>query len=1156
MTGKKRLPAQEPTAENRSTAADQTPTPSGADPAATQDSGDRDTGRSDAFPIVGIGASAGGLEAFEHFFNHTPSDTGVAFVLIQHLDPTHKSILGDLIKRYTRMKVFQVEDGMKVEPNCTYIIPPNRDMAILHGRLHLIEPTAPRGLRLPIDFFFRSLAQDRAEQAICIVLSGTGTDGTLGLKAVKGEGGMTMVQSPDAAKYDGMPRSAINTGMVDYILPSEKMPEQLLSFINRERSKKAEKANGAHLPKPGEYLQKIYILIRDRTGHDFSFYKENTILRRIERRMTVNQIEHVGHYIRYLQQNPLEIDILFREFLIGVTNFFRDPEAFDVLATKVIPQILQFQPTEQPIRAWVTGCSTGEEAYTIAILLRAWMDTQKRSFPVQIFATDIDPEAIEVARAGIYPDSIAVDVPPNYLKQYFSKEENTYQVKKTIRDMLVFAVQSLIKDPPFSKLDLISCRNLLIYLRPELQQRLLPLFHYALNKEGYLLLGTSESVGDSADYFTTIDKRWKIFRKKGDLLASPQPMDMSARSGRPTAIRPSPNGLEGPEKRLTYKELAERTLLNHFPAGCIIINESGQMLFIYGRTGKYLEATTGEATLNILSQAREGLRIELTTAIRKVLGQKSAVHYRALRIKTNGSSQNVDLTVKPITDPPSLRGLMAVVIEDLPAPHTQAAEGSRTTRRESGPRVQELEQELRSNKEYLQSTIEELETANEELKSTNEELQSSNEELQSTNEELETSKEELQSVNEELTTVNFEHQKKIEELTQANNDINNLMAATEIGTLFLDTDLYITRFTPAVTQFINLIQTDVGRPLSHIVANLKHANLVRDAQSVLANLQSRELEIQSESGDWLLTRIMPYRTVDNLIQGVVITFVDITEQKRGHMALKKMELAIEQSAQMVVMTNTRGVIEYVNPKFCEVSGYKADEILGKTPATVKSGRHSQEFYRDLWTTILSGKVWRGEMINKAKTGELYYESASISPVCDEDGKITHFIGVMEDISGYKHTLHELSESQKQLQLSTEKLEAQVKERTEELTTANELLENVFSSIPIQIAQLDAELDFVRVNRAFAEPRKHGQAYFQGRSYFRMYPNSEDEEIFRQVLTTGESYRADARPTDGTGTSQPGRLWDWTVQASHKRPDQQRGLVLTLVEVSDRVDGKT
>lgn len=471
----------------------------------------RKLSKKNEFPIVGIGASAGGLEAFEQFFINLPPDSGMAFVLVQHLDPTHKSILVDLVRRYTRMQVEEAEDGMLVEPDRAYIIPPNRDMAILNGTLHLIEPVAPRGHRLPIDYFFRSLAQDQHQNVVAIILSGTGTDGTLGCKAVKGEGGMVMVQAPDSAKYDGMPRSAVNAGVADFVLPVEDMASQLLTYVELA-SGKLVLSQSDPVPVAEDDVNKIYILIRNQTGHDFSLYKSNTVIRRIERRMTVNQITEMPQYLKYLQQNPMEVDTLFKELLIGVTSFFRDADAFQALNVKVIPALFLDRPQDRPIRVWVPGCSSGEEAYSIAILMHEYMRLNRLDFAIQVFATDIDAEAIESARQGIYPDSIALDVSPDLLQRYFSRRDNSYQIEQRLRESMVFATHSLIKDPPFSKLDLITCRNLLIYMGGELQKRVLPLFHYALNPCGYLFLGHSESLGDAASLFSTIDRKWKIFQ--------------------------------------------------------------------------------------------------------------------------------------------------------------------------------------------------------------------------------------------------------------------------------------------------------------------------------------------------------------------------------------------------------------------------------------------------------------------------------------------------------------------------------------------------------------------------------------------------------------------------------------------------------------------
>lgn len=848
------------------------------------------------FPIVGIGASAGGLEAFEQFFTNMPSGDAaaeMAFVLVQHLDPDHKSILVDLVKRYTKMKVFEVKDGMEIQPNCAYIIPPNRDMAILHNKLHLMEPVAPRGLRLPIDSFFRSLAQDRGHQAICVILSGTGTDGTLGLRAIKGEGGMAMVQSPESAGYDGMPRSAIATGLVDYILSPDEMPEQLIMYVQHAFERVVKKKTEP-VAETTDWLQKVFILLRDRTGHDFTYYKQNTILRRIERRMTVHQVGNTADYVRYLQQNPMEVEILFRELLIGVTNFFRDPQAFDALKEKVIPGLFEDRSAHNPLRIWVPGCSTGEEAYSIAMLAQEHIEELERDFEVQIFATDIDSDAIETARAGVYPGSIAVDVSPERLQHFFTKEGDTYRIKRPIRDMLVFSTQNVIKDPPFSRIDLLSCRNLLIYMGEQLQKKLLPLFHYSLNQDGYLFLGTSESISGFGNLFGVIDRKWKLFQRKGEVASHRPPIEFP---GPVVALDEHKRQMDGTVERDAkpgFRGLAEKVLLSDYAPACVIIDEKCEILYVHGRTGKYLEQAPGTASLNILGMAREGLKLEMTTAIRRAITRKEDVRREGLRVKINGGVQNVDLTVKVITDTLYPQGTMMVVFEDRePQILKEPAEAASEQAEEKSQRVVELERELGATKQYLQTTIEELETSNEELKSTNEELQSSNEELQSTNQELETSKEELQSVNEELSTVNSELENKVDLLSKANNDMSNLLTNTEIATIFLDNNLLIKRFTPAATKVTNLIQTDVGRPLAHIVPNLAYDSLVRDTREVLDTLIPKEMEIQSSDGSWYFARVLPYRTTENVIEGAVLTFVEITEQKQVQEELERQHYLIE-----------------------------------------------------------------------------------------------------------------------------------------------------------------------------------------------------------------------------------------------------------------------
>jgi two-component system CheB/CheR fusion protein len=762
------------------------------------------------FPIVGIGASAGGLEALELFFSNVPPETNMAFVIIQHLSPRHKSIMADILMKYTSMKVLPIKDNQEIKSNNVYLNPADKNVIILNRRLHLTEPTQTHGVNLPIDCFFRSLSEDQGEKAICIILSGTATDGTLGLKAVKGEGGMAMVQDPDSAKYGGMPSSAIATGLVDFIFPVEKIPAELVRYVQHPYIERPDRIETAR-QQFRNYVQKILTLIRTSTGHDFSKYKQTTIRRRIERRMAVHQLDNIEKYATYLKRTSAEIETLFKDLLIGVTNFFRDAEAFEVLKTKVIPELIKKKHPEIPLRIWIAGCATGEEAYSIAMLFAEVLDKLKKQINIQIFASDIDNEALDFARMAVYPDSIAADVSSVRLSRFFVKDENTYRVKKQIREMVVFANQNLIKDPPFSRLDLVSCRNLLIYMEPVLQKKILPLFHYTLTPNGILFLGTSESIGEFSHLYSAISSKWKIFKHKEYVV------DRMADYPRTPFYDtlPTPQGLE--ESRTPtvadIHNLAERIILDNYAPPCVLINEQYEILHFIGQTDKYLAAPTGKASFNIIKMAREGLRYKLSTALHNAVKQKKTIFSRGLKIKHNNSFRAVDLVVRPLTESGFTQGFMLVMFEDktIPEPVTK----KKTAKNDNvDPYVLSLETELQSTKEYLQTTNEELETSNEELKSTNEELQSVNEELQSTNEELETSKEELQSTNEELVTVNAELQKKVEELSKANNDISNLLASTNIGTIFLDIDLCVKRFTPPITKLFNLIQSDIGRPIN------------------------------------------------------------------------------------------------------------------------------------------------------------------------------------------------------------------------------------------------------------------------------------------------------------------------------------------------------
>ncbi len=848
------------------------------------------------FPIVGIGASAGGLAAFEAFFSGMPVDEepGMAFVLVQHLAPDHESMLTNLISKYTSMQVFEVEDGMEVKPNCVYIIPPNRDLSLSDGKLQLLEPSAPRGHRLPIDFFFRSLAKERQESGIGIVLSGTGSDGTLGLRAIKGEGGMAMVQNPDSAEYDGMPRSALGTGLVDYELPPAEMPEQLLSFVSRAFLKKRRPV--APAPETINSLNKIFMLLRAQTGHDFSRYKSSAIHRRIERRMAMRQIEDMEKYGDYLHKNSTEVEALFRDLLIGVTAFFRDPEAFEAFEKECLPKLFEDKPSNTPLRIWVPGCSTGEEAYSLAILVEEYLEKHNRSDQVQIFSTDIDADAVGKARSGIYPASIKADISDERLSKYFATDSGEsngnpgfYRIKKNIREKLIFSEHNLIKDPPFSKLDLISCRNLLIYMNSELQKKVLSLFHYALKEGGYLFLGSSETVGNFSELFLNIHQKAKIYRhtesfkdhqKTASRILEPTvPIDEKRKF--------SLNERIPLEEKKSMKKLVEHELLEHLKVSGILINEMGDILYIHGRSGKYLEPGPGEFDRNIKKMIKKELKRSLSMALHKSIKSKSPVIVKGMGVRINGEDVVVDLTLRPIvmsTGFSSDNVLYLIVLEDTPLkekeglniPSSMSELEGDEGKGSKDSRISSLLKELHEKEEYLQATNEELETSNEALKSSNDELQSMNEELQSTNEELETSKEELQSVNEELNTVNAELEAKVLDLSRVNSDMNNLLAGTGIATVFVDHKLNIMRFTPTATKIINLIRSDIGRPVGHIVSNLEdYDSLVEDIKEVLDTLIPKGLEVKTVEGKEYRMHIQPYRTLDNVIEGAVLTFINI-----------------------------------------------------------------------------------------------------------------------------------------------------------------------------------------------------------------------------------------------------------------------------------------
>ena len=827
---------------------------------------------------VGIGASAGGLEAIDAFFNNMDPNSGCAFIVVQHLSPDHKSLMTELLSKRTAMTAQRAEEGMTVLANHVYLIPPNHDMRIFHGKLLLTEQKRQGGINLPIDIFLTSLAEDQGEKAVAIILSGTGSDGTRGVRAIKEKVGMVMVQNPESAAFDGMPRSAIATGLSDYILPPDEMPEELLRFIKHPYASKQESSGSLLTDESG--LNRIFSLMREKTTIDFTYYKPSTVVRRIERRMTVNQIISLPDYVRYIEGFPKEIDCLQRDLLIGVTNFFRDPQAFKELRETWLPQLMR-EKGDQPIRIWVAACSTGEEAYSVAILCHEVMTSLGKLVEIKIFATDIDKESIAFAGAGIYPESISADVPPELLAKYFYRRNDGFQIARHIREMVVFAQHNLVKDPPFTNLEMVSCRNLLIYLQPVLQQRVLELFNFSLNPGGLLFLGSSETTGDMSEYFESLHNKWRIYqsrgRKRRDML-SPATVNFTSSATRHNHPRLDSN-LRGHVYSAAEEERIGERLLQGISGDYLpftmVLNEGMELLHVVGNANDYLRFPAGKMLSDVSKLAHRDLAIPLSTGVQKVLNDGQSVNYNNIHLRDEGQPQRlVNMRIQLLPTRKGQAPLLAVFIAEPHLINENRSPDAMTydVGRDAEQRISDLEQELQYTRENLQATVEELETSNEELQATNEELLASNEELQSTNEEL-------QSVNEELYTVNAELQGKIVELTEVNNDLDNLLLNTHIATLFLDRNLEIRRFTPEVTRFIRIIEQDVGRPFDHLVHDLVDINLDSLASQVNDTHQSLEQEVKDKAGRSYLMRIYPYRVSPNLYSGVLLTFVDIESTK-------------------------------------------------------------------------------------------------------------------------------------------------------------------------------------------------------------------------------------------------------------------------------------
>lgn len=956
---------------------------------------------------VGIGASAGGLEALEDLLKNVPVDTGMAFIVVQHLSPDYKSMMVELLQRRTEMPVLQIEDGMVAEANRIYLVPPKKNLEIYHGRLILTEQMRNIGINLPIDIFFRSLAADQKKNAIAIVLSGTGSDGTLGVRAVKEQGGMVMVQDYSSAKFDGMPKSAIATGLVDYILDTTRMSDALVKYVKHPLVQQSAKEK-QQSKEETDYV-KILSLIRTHIGEDFSYYKPKTLIRRIERRVSVNQFQTVAEYIHLLLHSPQECEILAKEFLIGVTQFFRDKEAFEVIDREIVPALFVNREPKSTVRIWSVGCSTGEEAYSIAILCKEYIDKQKLNIDLKIFATDLDREAVRFAGLAIYPESIVSDVPQPYLEKYFNRKPDAYQVNSELRQMVIFSSHNVITDPPFSKIDLIICRNLLIYFKPEMQDKVLGLFQYSLANQGYLFLGSSESINPESGAFEAIHSKWKIFRHKQGYKPPLPTSLLSPRSGQNIDLSLNTTVALQATDTVPWElnaKLYEKVINFFAPAG-VIVDNNNTIVHLFKDMQRYLDFPQGKPSYDLLVLANPQLSMVLSNMLYKARKEKTQVVLRQFKYKEGKRTLLLNLSVMPVTLRKNYPEYAVVsIVEELKVENNvhERIEETFDFNEQAGERIKELERELQYRDENLQTTVEELETSNEELQATNEELVAANEELQSTNEEL-------QSVNEELYTVNSQYQEKIMELTTLNNDISNLLTNTNIGTLFLDSNLTVRKFTREISKIVNVLDVDIGRPFVHLTLNCNYKNLYNDVNEVLDSLISKEIEIRADDGEWYLVKVQPYRHADKSIHGVLITQVNISALKRVTQINTRLNQAIEQSDTGFIITSLTGEIEYVNKGFVRMSGYSLEEVKGQTPRILKSGRHDAAFYATLWDTIRSGNTWKGELLNRRKDGALYWERAVITPHKDEAGQIINFLAIKDDITEKKKALEDLEKSE-------------------------------------------------------------------------------------------------------------------------------------------------
>ncbi len=958
-------------------------------------------------PIVGIGASAGGLEALKVLFKSLPADSGAAFVVIQHLDPKHESLTAEILTRFTAMPTAQVAIGMHVEPNHVYVIPPNNYLTVDSYTLMLGKPVLRHGLRMPIDTFLTSLAEQHRERAVAIIVSGTGSDGTLGLRAVKASGGMVLAQSPETAQYEGMPRSAMATGLVDIVCPVEQMREHLTGYLQHayviDKAITAEPIATAD----ARIMNEILAVLDKRVGHDFRVYKPGTLSRRIARRMGVQHVDTLATYLDFLRAHEDEAEKLFKDLLISVTSFLRDTDAFDALEEKVLAPLVSRKPADEPVRVWVPGCATGEEAYSIGMLLIEQLDKATKHCPIQVFASDIDESALSIARNGLYPENVAAGLSDKRLKRFFTKEDHSFRVNKALRETVTFAVQNVISDPPFSKLDLICCRNLLIYLNPDVQHRILGLFHFALRNDGYLFLGHSETDSQQEGLFQTLSKKWRLYQRIG--VAHPPAVSLLRASHTSPAMLPL---RAAATRKVHVHEIAQQHLLEEFAPAAVVVDGKQRILHFSGATARYLEQPPGVPSHDLLTLARHELRPKLRSALRRAAKEGQRIEIMDAHVVRDRVRVPVKITLKPLAVPGSSVAPYLVTFEDQPGPKRRPPKiQARLQLGSDAALLHQLEDELKNTREDLQSNIVELESANEELQAANEEVRSVNEELQSSNEELDSSREELQSMNEELTTVNGQLKDKMEEIARSRDDIANLWGSTDIATLFIDHDLRIGRFTPAVTRIMNLLPADLGRPLSDIRSKVKDLALFEDTRRVVDRLGSAECELTGEQGECYLRRIVPYRTGDNRIAGAVITYVDISAFRRAESDARRLAAVVRDSNDAITVQALDGRIIAWNRGAERLFGWKEQEALSlNIGSLVPEGQ--RESAMTLIERIAGGEDVRSlETQRRCKDGRVLDVWLTATPIVDQTRRITAIATTERDITERKQARQALSESE-------------------------------------------------------------------------------------------------------------------------------------------------